>query len=115
MSPGAIRREACCTARSSMSAGTASKPLPASASSVCRARLCEARISGNCPRQRLMLKAVSFGQPLPLPVGEQLEDGGRGFFDRAPRHVKLRPIEPGAQSPRKRDLIGNRLAIDIFV
>src|ERR1035438_8292148 len=114
MSPGAIRREACCTARSSMSAGTASKAMPALVSSVCRARLFDAKINGNSPRQSLMLKAGSFPQPLPLPVGEQLQDGGRGLLDRSPRHVELRPIELGAQSPRERDFIGDRLAVDIF-
>src|SRR6202022_734413 len=115
MSSGAERPEACWMARSSISAGTASKSMPALASSACRARLCEARISGNFPRQRLIWKAASFRKPLPLSVGEQFQHGGGGLLDRSPGHVKLRPIEFGAQSPGERDFIGNDLAIDVVV
>jgi hypothetical protein len=41
------------------------------------------------------------------PVGEKFQDGGRGFLDRATRDIELRPVEPGAQSPRKSDFIGD--------
>jgi hypothetical protein len=58
-------------ARSSISAGMASKEMPALASSICRARLCEARINGSFPRQ--MVIRPSFRKPLPLPVGKQLQ------------------------------------------
>src|SRR6266849_4449449 len=115
MSPGAERLEACCTARSSISAAIASKLKPALASSVCRARLCEASINGYFPRQRLIPKAASFQKPLPLPVGKQLQHGGGRFLDRSPRHVELHPIEFCAQSPRERDFIGDGLAVDIIV
>src|SRR6266436_1655370 len=100
MSPGAERLEACCTARSSISAATASNSMPALASNACRARLCEASISGYFPRQRLIAKAASFQQPLPLPIGKQLQHGGCGFLD---------------QSPRERDFIGDGLPIDIVI
>src|SRR5713101_6381817 len=115
MSPGAERPEVCCTARSSISAATASKLKPALASSVCRARLCEARINGYFPRQTLISQAGSFHEPLPLPVGKQLQHGGGSFLDRSPGHVELYPIESGAQSPRKCDFICDRLTIDIIV
>src|ERR1700694_205845 len=115
MSPGAERLEACCTARSSISVATASKAIPALASIVCRARLCEARINGYFARHRLIAKAVLFRKPLPLPVGEQLQHRRGGFLDRSPRHVELNPIEFCAQSPRERDFIRNSLAIDIIV
>src|SRR5438309_10706 len=103
MSPGAERLEACCTARSSISAATASNSMPALASSACRARLCEASINGYFPRQRLIAKAASFQEPLPLPVGKQLQHRGGRFLDRSPCHVALHPIEPCAESPRERD------------
>ena len=50
-----------------------------------------------------------------MPVGVQFHDGGGSFLDRSPRDVELRPIEFGAQSPRKRDFIGDHLTIDIVV
>jgi len=64
------------------------------------------------PRQRLIAKAASFEaasfqDPLPLPVGKQLQHRGGRFLDRSPRHVELYPIESCAQSPRKRDFIGD--------
>ena len=58
---------------------------------------------------------ASFRKPLPLPVGEQFQHRRGGFLDRSPRDVEQRPIELGAQPPRKRDFIGDRLAIDIGV
>src|SRR5260370_962060 len=115
MSPGAERLEACCTARSLISAATASKAMPALASRICRARLCEASINGYFPRHRLIANAVSFEKPLPLPVGKQLQHRGRRFLDRSPRHVELHPIEFCAQSPRERHFIRDRLAIDIII
>src|SRR5213592_2580961 len=115
MSPGAERLEACCTARSSISAATASNSMPALASSACRARLCEASINGYFPRQRLIPKAASFQKALPLPVGKQLQHRGGRFLNRSPRHVELYPIEFCAQSPRERDFVGDGLAIDIIV
>src|SRR3981081_733939 len=115
MSPGAERPEACCAARSSMSAAIASKSMPALDNSVCRARLCEASINGNVPRHRLIPKAASFRKPLPLPVGEQLQHGRGSFLDRSPCHVELCPIEFRAQSPRECDLIRDGLALDVGV
>src|SRR5947207_1094022 len=101
-------------ARSSMSAGTASNARPALPSSICRARLCDARISGSLPRQIVMPKD-SFGMPRLLPVGIKLHDGGRGFLDRAPGHIELRPVEFRAQPPRIGDFVGHRLAVDIVL
>src|SRR5260370_16024143 len=115
ISPGAERLEVCCTARSSISAGTASKSMPALASSICRARLCEASTNGYFPRHRLIPKTVSFRKPLTLPVGEQFKHGGGRLLDRSSRHVELCPIEFCAQSPRERDFIRDCLAIDIII
>src|SRR2546427_5541164 len=114
MLSGAVRPELPCTARSSISAGTASKAMPALASSVCRARLCEARISGCLPRQMVMT-GKSFGRPVALPVGIKLHHGRGGFLNRTPRHVQQRPVEFGAQAPCERDLVGYRLLVDIGV
>src|SRR6266566_9273736 len=99
-------------ARSSISAAMASKLRPALASSVCRARLCEASINGFDPRHGVIGKS-SFGQPLPLAVGVEFQDRGGGFLDRSPRHVELRPIEFRAEPTRIRDFISHRLAIYI--
>src|SRR4030095_1537694 len=96
------------------SAGMASKAMPALPSSICRARLCEARISGCFPRQ-MLIAAASFRQPLSLASAEQFQTGRRGSLDRASCHVKLRPAESGAQSPRIGDFIGHLLAINIVV
>src|SRR5262249_60265360 len=99
-------------ARSSMSAGTASKARPALPSSICRARLCEARTSGALPRQ-IVMGENSFGRPRLQPVGVKFHDGGGGFLDRAPGDVELHPIEFSAESPGKSDFVGHGLAIDI--
>src|SRR5438046_256885 len=50
----------------------------------------------------LCYATASFHQPLPLSVGEEFQNGGRGFLDRSTGDIELRPIEFGAQSPRKR-------------
>src|SRR5262245_16465019 len=113
-SPGLSKPDFCWIARSSISAGTASKATPALASSVCRARLCEARISGSFSRHMVIVSA-SFRKPLPLAVGEKFQHGGRGLLDRAPRHVKLRPTEPSAELPGVGDFVGHRLAVDILI
>src|SRR5882672_6290853 len=94
-----------------MSAVMASQPRPALASSICRARLCEASIRGFDPRQIVI--GTSFREPLPLAVGVEFQDRGGGFLDRSPRHVKLRPIEFRTEPPRIGDLIGHSLAIDV--
>src|SRR5882757_10926031 len=94
ISLGTERPEPCCTARSSISAGTASKAMPAFTSSVCRARLCEARINGVFPRQMVMT-GKSFQRPVPLPVGVKFHDGRGGLLDRAPGYVEQRPVELG--------------------
>jgi len=59
MSAGAERPEACWMARSSISAGTVSKVRPASASSICRARLCDANINESFPHHSVILQAVA--------------------------------------------------------
>src|SRR5206468_10446743 len=114
ISPGAARPEFFCNARSSISAGIASKEMPALASSICRARLCDARISGSFPRQMVIAK-TSFREPLPLPIGEQFQHGRGGFLDRAARHVELRPTEFGTQFPGVSDFIGHSLTIDVII
>src|SRR5215831_12133542 len=54
------------------------------------------------PGSTVLFRATaSFGKPLPLPVGEKFQNGGRSFLDRATRDVELRPVEFGTQSPRK--------------
>src|SRR6185437_14827884 len=98
-------------ARSSISAGTASKSSPASVSSIFRARLCEARINAFDPRQSVML----FREPVPLPVGVEFQDRRSGFLDRAPGHVELRPVEFRGEPLGIGDLIGHRLAVDIIL
>src|SRR3954453_12743946 len=112
ISLGAESPEPCCTARSSISAGTTSNAMPALASSVCRAALCEARINGSFPRQMVMT-GKSFQRPIPLPIGVKFHDGRGGLLDRAPRHIEQRPVEFYAQAARERDFIRHRLTVDI--
>src|ERR1700719_972088 len=97
-----------------MSAGIASNAMPALASSIFRARLCEARINGSVPRQSVMAD-TSLRLPLPLPVAIKLQDGGGGFLDRSSCHVELRPVEFGAQPPREGNFVGHGLTIDILL
>ena len=59
ISPGAVRPEDCCMARSSISAGIISKSSPASASSVFLARLCDARINFDVPRHSVIPEAAA--------------------------------------------------------
>src|ERR1700742_3828404 len=94
-----------------MSAATASNARPALASSILRARLCEARINEVGPRQSVML----FGEPVPLPVSVEFENRCRGFFDRAPGDVELRPIEFRGETLCVSHFVGDRLAIDVIL
>src|SRR5689334_13873925 len=96
--------------RSSISAAIASNVTPASASSIFRARLCDARINAFGPRQSVML----FSEPVSLPVGVELQHRGGSLLDRAPSHVELRPIEFRGKPLGKGDLVGHRLTIDIL-
>src|SRR5581483_7546812 len=97
--------------RSSIPAAVASNVSPALASSIFRARLCDARISAFGPRQSAML----FREPVPLPVGVELQHRGGSLLDRAAGHVELRPIELRGKPLGVGDLIGHRLTIDILL
>src|SRR5215475_9133524 len=97
--------------RSSISAGMASNSSPALASSIFRARLCDARIKTFGPRQNVML----FRKPVPLPIGVEFQYRRGGLFDRAPGHVELRPVEFRGKALGIGDLVSHRLTIDIVL
>src|SRR5580693_1562137 len=97
-----------------MSAGIASNTMPALASSICRARLCEASINGCCPRQSVMADR-SLRLPLPLPVAVKLQDGSGSFLDRSSSHIELRPIEFRTQLSRERNFVGHGLTVNIVL
>src|SRR4051794_1891496 len=101
-------------ARSSISAGIASKRMPALPNSICRARLCDARINGSFPRQRVMVQP-SLRKPVTLAICIEFQHSGSGFLDRAPRHIQLGPVEFSAKPFCERDLVGYGLAIDVIV
>src|SRR6516162_8345733 len=52
---------------------------------------------------------------LATTLGEKAHNRRSGLLDRAPRDVDARPIVPGAQLARERDLLGDRLAVDILI
>ena len=76
-----------------------------------------ARRAAGREHQRAAARHSGIGQSRrqPAPIGEQRHDGGRGFLDRTPRHVDQRPIMLGAKPARERDLLSDRMAIDILV
>src|SRR6516162_10609122 len=52
---------------------------------------------------------------LAATLGEKTHNRRGGLLDRAPRDVDARPIVPRAQLARERDLLGDRLAVDILI
>src|SRR5262249_23055413 len=108
----ASRAGFCCSiVRSSISAGWTSTGTPASRRRAWRIALFDARTSGSPASPNRNPQADGRARAR----GKKAHNRRGGLLDRTPRDVDARPIVPRAQLARERDLLGDRLAVDILI